>query len=46
MEPQLRGDKLADLVFTTLLATLVLDLASSFNLFSFPSLLVFFSNGG
>jgi hypothetical protein len=45
VEQQLEGDKDADLVFTTLWARSALDLASSFN-FTFPYLLVFFSNGG
>jgi hypothetical protein len=46
VEPQLEGDNVADLIFKTLLATPMLDLASSFDFSSFPSLLVFFSNGG
>jgi hypothetical protein len=46
VEPHLEGDKVADLIFTTLLAMPVLDLISSFNFFYFFSLLVLFSNGG
>jgi hypothetical protein len=42
VEPHLEGDKVVDVVFTTLLATLVFDLASSFNFSFFSYLLVFF----
>jgi hypothetical protein len=46
VESQLEGDKVADLTFTILLATPVFDLASSFSFSYFPSLFVFFFNGG
>jgi hypothetical protein len=41
VEPQLEGDKVAYLIFTTLLATPMLDLASSFRLLLFSSSLGF-----
>jgi hypothetical protein len=37
VEPYLEGDKVADLIFTTLLATSVLELTYSFNFSYFPS---------
>jgi hypothetical protein len=46
VELQLQGDKVADLISSQPCGGLVFDLASSFNFSYFPSLLVFFSNGG